>query len=70
MKNLSLLFIAFLLLQLNTLAQEGWFWQNPSPQGNHLEAVDFVDELPKNNYGKISKRELKAKYWQGKERKI
>ena len=34
------------------------------------KSVDFVDELPKNNYGKISKRELKAKYWQGKERKI
>jgi hypothetical protein len=27
MKNLSLFFIAFLLLQLNTLAQQGWFQQ-------------------------------------------
>jgi acyl-CoA synthetase (AMP-forming)/AMP-acid ligase II len=26
------------------------------------KSVDFVDELPKNNYGKILKRELKANY--------
>ncbi len=26
------------------------------------KSVDFIDELPKNNYGKILKRELKAKY--------
>jgi acyl-CoA synthetase (AMP-forming)/AMP-acid ligase II len=34
------------------------------------KSVDFVDELPKNNYGKILKRELRAKYWEGKERKV
>lgn len=34
------------------------------------KSVDFVDELPKNNNGKILKRELRAKYWEGKERKI
>jgi len=33
-------------------------------------SVDFVDELPKNNYGKILKRELRAKYWEDKERKV
>ena len=27
------------------------------------QSVDFVDELPKNNYGKIIKRELREKYW-------
>lgn len=27
------------------------------------KTVDFVSELPKNNYGKILKRELRAKYW-------
>ena len=32
--------------------------------------VDFVDELPKNNYGKILKRELRDRYWQGRERKV
>jgi len=26
------------------------------------KSVDFIDELPKNNYGKILKREIKAKY--------
>jgi len=34
------------------------------------KSVDFVDELPKNNYGKILKRELRAKYWEDKERKV
>ena len=45
MKNLSLFFIALILLQPITLAQEGWFWQNPLPQGNFLYSVDFVSEL-------------------------
>jgi hypothetical protein len=26
-----------------SLAQSGWFWQNPLPQGNPLIAVSFVD---------------------------
>ncbi len=30
------------------------------------KSIDFVEELPKNNYGKIVKRELRAKYWEGK----
>ena len=34
------------------------------------KSVDFVDELPKNNYGKIVKQELRAKYWEGKERRV
>jgi acyl-CoA synthetase (AMP-forming)/AMP-acid ligase II len=34
------------------------------------KSVDFVEEIPKNNYGKILKRELRAKYWEGKERKV
>jgi len=34
------------------------------------KTVDFVNELPKNNYGKIMKRELRAKYWQERERKV
>ena len=33
-------------------------------------SVVFVDELPKNNYGKILKRELREKHWKDKERKI
>ncbi|CAB3744127.1 Long-chain-fatty-acid--CoA ligase FadD13 [Paraburkholderia sediminicola] len=28
------------------------------------KAVDFVDHLPKNAYGKILKKEVKARYWQ------
>ena len=34
------------------------------------KAIDFVDELPKNNYGKILKRELREAYWEGRERKV
>jgi len=34
------------------------------------KSVDFVDELPKSNYGKLLKRELRAKYWQDTDRKI
>ena len=34
------------------------------------KAVDFVDELPKNNYGKVLKRELRDRYWKGKQRLI
>jgi len=33
-------------------------------------SVDFVDELPKNNYGKIMKRDLRARYWESRERKV
>jgi len=34
------------------------------------KSVDFVDALPKNNYGKILKRELRAGYWKDKVRKV
>jgi acyl-CoA synthetase (AMP-forming)/AMP-acid ligase II len=32
--------------------------------------VDFLDELPKSPQGKILKRELRDKYWTGKDRKV
>jgi len=34
------------------------------------KSVDFVEKLPKNNYGKILKRELRAIYWKSKGRKV
>lgn len=34
------------------------------------KSVDFVDVLPKNNYGKILKRELRVGYWKDKVRKV
>jgi acyl-CoA synthetase (AMP-forming)/AMP-acid ligase II len=34
------------------------------------KAVVFMDELPKNNYGKILKRELKELYWKGHARRV
>jgi len=34
------------------------------------KSVDFVEELPKNNYGKIVKRELRDPYWSERERKV
>ena len=33
-------------------------------------SVDFVDELPRNPTGKLLKRELREKYWQGHERRV
>ena len=33
-------------------------------------SVDFVDDLPKSNYGKILKRELRDQYWQNQKRKV
>jgi len=34
------------------------------------KSVDFVDELPKSNYGKILKREIRDKYWKDQDRQI
>lgn len=34
------------------------------------KSVDFVAELPKSAYGKVLKRELRNRYWAGRERKI
>jgi acyl-CoA synthetase (AMP-forming)/AMP-acid ligase II len=34
------------------------------------KSVEFVDSLPKNPQGKVLKRELRKKYWEGLERKI
>lgn len=34
------------------------------------KSVDFVEKLPRNLTGKILRRELREKYWQGRERKI
>jgi acyl-CoA synthetase (AMP-forming)/AMP-acid ligase II len=34
------------------------------------KSVEFVAELPKNNYGKVLKRELRAPYWQGRGRLV
>ncbi len=34
------------------------------------KSVDFVEELPKNNYGKIVKHLLRTRYWKGKESRV
>ena len=34
------------------------------------QTVDFVSELPKNNYGKMERKKLKEKYWQGRQRRV
>jgi acyl-coenzyme A synthetase/AMP-(fatty) acid ligase len=33
-------------------------------------SVDFVKELPKNSNGKLSRKEVRERYWQGRDRKI
>jgi hypothetical protein len=32
--------------------------------------VDLVGEIPKNAYGKVLRRELKARYWDGQARMV
>ncbi len=34
------------------------------------KSIDFVDELPKNNYGKLVKKDLRDRYWQGRKRSV
>lgn len=34
------------------------------------KSIDFVELLPKNNYGKILKRELREQYWKDQRRKV
>ena len=43
MKKYHLIIIAFFILQQSITAQQGWFWQNPLPQGNPLYGVSFTD---------------------------
>ena len=45
MKNLILLLITLLSLQIVSLAQQGWFWQNPYPTTSDLYSIDYVNEL-------------------------
>jgi len=33
-------------------------------------SVDFVDEVPRNPSGKLLKREIRARYWKGRERRV
>jgi photosystem II stability/assembly factor-like uncharacterized protein len=33
-----------LIFSIHIFAQEGWFWQNPLPQGNTLRGVCFIDQ--------------------------
>jgi len=34
------------------------------------KSVEFIDEIPKNSYGKVLKRELREKYWIGEDRRV
>ena len=34
------------------------------------QSIDFVKELPKNPHGKVLRRKLREKYWEGEERKV
>jgi photosystem II stability/assembly factor-like uncharacterized protein len=51
-------------------AQEGWFWQNPLPQGNTINDIDFFDEyfgLAVGNTGTIIKTSDGGLNWSLKE---
>jgi acyl-coenzyme A synthetase/AMP-(fatty) acid ligase len=32
--------------------------------------VDFIDEIPRNLSGKVLKKDLRAPYWEGRERSV
>ena len=40
------------------------------PSAKRPRSVEFVAELPKNSYGKILRREVRARYWSDRERAI
>jgi len=42
MKKFSLIIFTVFSLQQSFFAQEGWFWQNPLPQGDDLRSVCFA----------------------------
>ena len=44
MKRIFYSIITYLIFRGTTYSQEGWFWQNPLPQGNNLFGVHFIDE--------------------------
>ena len=41
MKKIIFSFLILFATILNSYAQQGWFWQNPLPQGNYLNYVNF-----------------------------
>jgi len=43
MRTLKISLLVF-ILSISVSAQEGWFWQNPIPQGNNLNDVLIIDE--------------------------
>ena len=45
MKSLSFLFVVILFIHFTSLAQQGWFLQNPYPTASDLYSVDYINEL-------------------------
>ncbi len=42
-KNLFLIFAFLFVITSNLYSQSGWFWQNPTPQGNGIMAIKMFD---------------------------
>ncbi|MBN8583617.1 MAG: T9SS type A sorting domain-containing protein [Ignavibacteria bacterium] len=43
MKKIVYTFLFLSISTLNIYAQQGWFWQNPLPQGNYLSGIIFTE---------------------------
>jgi photosystem II stability/assembly factor-like uncharacterized protein len=43
MKTIRILTFILILISGSIYSQQGWFWLNPLPQGNHLNAVSYVN---------------------------
>jgi hypothetical protein len=62
----SVLFIFLFLLTLPVISFSQWTWQNPLPQGNNLDGVQFVDSntaFAVGNSGTIIKTTDKGVTW-------
>lgn len=44
MKKFIFSFLLLSIAALNIYAQQGWFWQNPLPQGNYLSGITFTED--------------------------
>ncbi len=44
MKSIYQISICFFIFVKITLAQDGWFWQYPKPQGNTLHDIFIFDQ--------------------------
>ncbi|MBS1494796.1 MAG: T9SS type A sorting domain-containing protein [Bacteroidetes bacterium] len=66
-KQKLVLILVMLIFTGNVIAQSGWQWVNPTPQGNSLNDCQFINEnvvIAVGNYGTILKSSNAGSNWQ------